>query len=320
MTAVAGLNLRQEDIPGFVAACQAAGVNPGDIPALVTLHDDDEATARASLQAFINAGIKVTIIRFYSDDRRYFDIVPPDGEVIGWNENGNGGPESLNPDLPGWVDPWQQAWKANRPDVTRHYGAPNVNGLWRENTALEAAMDAVDRHIGSAGFPVPPATIQGRPTTVTEIDIDPSRFQQTIVTDSYPWGTDEQMFPAYNELCQTMQACVAAGVSAFAWGIQPYVPDAAYAPKVLQAIVQINAQSQGEKPMASPSPDTLQQQNGLNAQATYKLANALVAVAEQIGDPGKSALLGALFDGAESTFGQLNAVNPSAFPVPARPQ
>lgn len=70
------------------------------------------------------------------------------------------------------------------------------------------------------------------------------------------------------------------------------------------------------EPNQLPDPDTLQRQNGLNAQGEYDLAQALLA--HIAGNDAKAVSL--LFDGPSSTFGQLRAINPDGFPVPDRPQ
>lgn len=68
-------------------------------------------------------------------------------------------------------------------------------------------------------------------------------------------------------------------------------------------------------PTQPPDNMTLQNQNGLDAQGAYDLGLALAAVIR--GDT-KTAL-SLLWDGPTSTFGQLNAIDPTRFPVPPHP-
>lgn len=249
-----GLNLRQEDIPGYLAACATASITPGSLPILYTLHDDSEAVAAASLKAAQDAGLWVAIIRFFSPDRRFFgtDVVPTSAHLLGWNETDS---DPTNQNLPGWVDGWQRAWRAQRPDVTIHYGAPNVNGYWIPNTALEAALDYVDRHIGSVNFTPPAPFIEGRPTCVSEIDMDPSLWGVNPLDTSYPWADEGTMESAYQTVMQTIAACLDAGIPAFAWGIKTYIADAAYSKFMLQSLTLLNKQygQPQETNMATPS-------------------------------------------------------------------
>lgn len=69
-------------------------------------------------------------------------------------------------------------------------------------------------------------------------------------------------------------------------------------------------------PTNPPDNMTLQNQNGLNAQAGYDLGLAMDAIIR--GDTATALKL--LHDGPTSVFGQINAISPAQFPVPPRPQ
>lgn len=77
----------------------------------------------------------------------------------------------------------------------------------------------------------------------------------------------------------------------------------------------------GVPPMSEPTNDTLQAQNGLNAEGTYKLAKAVASLltVAALPDAVKTEIQGDLFNGADSVFGQINGISPEAFPVPPIP-
>lgn len=242
----AGVNLRVEDVGEFTAACAKAGVDPTAIPALAILHDDDPNLLAESFREF--AGLNVAAYRCMSPNSQLVLRAPADGGVpdganlIGWNEADG---TDLTEPMPGWIDPWWQEVRSKRPDIVLHYGAPNVNNQWPLNVPLLNALDVEDAHIGSTfGVPAPHSD---KPVWVTEIDIDPSRFD---------FGDPVQMQQAYTELLACMVRCQTAGIPVFAWGIMADRPDVAYDPPTLKQIAALNGASQppqGETPVATPT-------------------------------------------------------------------
>jgi len=220
--AKAGVNLRQEDIESFIAACNGRGIDHTTIPVLYILHDDTEQTLDSCLQAAENAQLNIAIYRCMTPNSRLAPLrLPVGAHIIGWNEA----------DQPtDWWDSWWKWVRTLSNNLVIHYGAPNVNNQWPENAPLEAALDVVDRHIGST-FSPPTPTIEGKPVSVTEVDIDPNRFT---------WGDPNSMSQAYTELISCMKNCLAAGEDVYAWGILQDQPDAAISLKVLVAIRDMN--------------------------------------------------------------------------------
>ena len=302
----AGVNLRQEDIASFLAACQQAGVDPGSLPALYCLHDDTEDSTNASIKAALDARLWVRIWRCMVNNSRLaptripaVDLKGNPSVIQGWNEADD---SSGYPNLPGWVDGWQQwAYSLNR-GLQIIYGAPNVDGFLTENTALEASLDLVGRHIGST-FSPPPASVQGKPVWVTEIDIDPTRFM---------WGDKASMAAAYVELVGCIERCLQGGVSAFAWGMLPYFPDACVDPTTIAAIAALNTKYAGEPNVAvDPAIQQVLDQNGLIADALYDLTKATDIIASSASPA--AAGMGTLIQDAKT---KVNALNPAKFTFP----
>jgi hypothetical protein len=288
----AGVNLRQEDIASFLAACHQASVDPSSLPVLYCLHDDTEASTDASIQAALDAKLWVRIWRCMVNDSRLAptripatDIKGAPSIIQGWNEADD---SSAYPNLPGWVDGWWQwTYSLNR-GLEIIYGAPNVDGFLLENTALEASLDLVGRHIGST-FTPPAATIQGKPAWVTEIDIDPTRFT---------WGDQASMTAAYAELIGCMERCLQAGVPAFAWGMLPYFPDACLDPTTIAAIAALNTKYAGATNVATPSETDEQAQRDQEEAQFQHLAEAVYAMLQSRTDDAKT---------------QINALDPAHF-------
>jgi hypothetical protein len=264
---VCGVNLRQEDVASFKAACGQAGVDPGSIPVLAILHDDTPTLMSISLSAFV--GLTVAVYRCMTPNSQLPLIAPTDGglpagaHIIGWNE----ADESQS-----WWDQWWQDVRAKRADLIIHYGAPNVDGQWPLNLPLLAQLDVQDAHIGSTFSP--PARANAKPAWVTEIDIDPNRF--SVTGGPYPWGSPADMTAAYAELLACMERCLTAGMPAFAWGIQSYAPEAAYDPTTVAAISALNTKYAGETNVAvDPTIQQVLAQNALIAQALYDMVRTL---------------------------------------------
>ena len=225
---ICGINLRQEDAEQFYNTCQSAGINPHDIPVLFCWHDDTLDMIASCQNTIATFDINVVLNRCMVFNSQLLPPRLPSGvHIIGWNEADD---TSAYPNLPSWVDPWWQGVRNLSNNLKIHYGAPNVDGYLLENQPLEATLDFVDRHIGST-FAPPPATIQGKPTYVTEIDIDPNRFDYT---------DPASMQAAYTELLGCMENCLKAGIPAFGWGILQDRPDVAYSSYVLQNIISLN--------------------------------------------------------------------------------
>lgn len=150
---------------------------------------------------------------------------------------------------------------------------------------------------------------RGKPICISEVETDPNYEEAQLPT-----------------IPEAMRICVSLGAwGVFAWGDNQGYANVIEYPDILDKIRALKANppaaqplpTQGEPTMAAgePSPETLQMQNGLDAQGEYDLAKALIAVMN--GD--KATAVSLMFDGPQSTFGQLNAINNQAFPVPARP-
>lgn len=271
MTAFGGVNLRTDDIDPFLDACAKAGVYPGTVPVLLTAHDDTETSTNESIQQALDAKLLVVIWRAGVNNSRLLPTRVPATDKYGrpsvlqlWNEADD---DSAYPNLPGWVDGiWQWVRQLNR-GLLIQYGAPNVNGFLIENRPLEAALDSVGRHVGSTwdvmpspppapdpdpdyGFDrqpfwhLPPPTVEGKPSMVSEIDVDPNRYP--ITSYDYPWSDPTTMRAAYGEVLGCIKRCLAQNIPALAWGVLPDIPDCAYDPDLLQNIDQLNARWHAE--------------------------------------------------------------------------
>ena len=296
----AGVNLRQEDIASFLVACQYAGADPRSIPVLYSLHDDTEISTNASIQAALDAHLWVRIWRCMVSNSKLAptripatDIKGAPSIIQGWNEADD---NSAYPNLPGWVDGWWQwVYSLNR-GMQIIYGAPNVDGFLLENTALEASLDLVGRHIGST-FTPPASMIQGKPVWVTEVDIDPTRFT---------WGDPVSMAAAYVELVGCMERCLDAGVTAFAWGMLPGIPDACLDPTTIAAIAALNTKYAGVINVATPTTPEQTQDAKIAQEATQNtdLVEALrrIRQGKWTGADGVDGMIVALQGGAPLDF------------------
>ena len=287
--AFAGVNLRLEDVSSFRAACAQAGIDPTSVPVLAVMHDDTDQLLHETFDGF--TGLDVRLWRCMANNSQLpirpaaQGGLPIDSSIVAWNEADD---SSAYPNLPGWVDAWWQQCRSQRPDLTIQYGAPNVDGFLLENTALEASLDLVGRHIGST-FTPPAATIQGKPAWVTEIDIDPTRFT---------WGDQASMTAAYAELTGCMERCLQAGVPAFAWGMLPYFPDACLDPTTIAAIAALNTKYAGATNVATPSETDEQAQRDQEEAQFQHLAEAVYAMLQGRTDDAKT---------------QVNALDPAHF-------
>ena len=221
-----GVNLRQEDISVYINACLQISLDLKILPVLGILHDDTDETLGPCMQEF--APLNVVIYRCMSANSQLpirnatNGGIPANTEIIGWNEHD---------DVQSFWDIWWQQVRAQRPDLKIHYGAPDVNNLWPRNDPLQAELDFADVHIGSSGFMPQPATIDGKTTVVTEIDIDPNRFT---------WGDDTSMKAAYDELLVQVEACLKLGLDVYVWGILAQAPDASISPYVIASLAGLN--------------------------------------------------------------------------------